>query len=352
MNYTVSLRNRSGKWSYQILIDGKYHSSKSGFRTKTEAKKAGDQAALKIKTPEKSKGTFKSVADLYIADGYKEKSTLRTYRMWLKALASLHDIEISKLSYSDVAPVINSYYLTHKLSGSQSILRFGKSIVDYAINKLDYDMKNPFIKIKLKAKEENMKKEHMILTMDEMMELFEKVEDPEYRFLTMLFGLAGLRISEARGLAHKHFTGDEILVRQQRQEVDEEIFVKEQLKSNNSKRAVPLHPDLKAAYKKIPVNIDKDQLIINRFIRSSDLSKVYKRLGYDITPHSLRHAYTTYCIQQGLDFKTISMIIGDSVEMVLKTYSHVNEDMYNHAKKVLTNPETKKPETAKNAEDK
>lgn len=346
MNYTVSLRKRGEKWSYQILIDGKYHSSKSGFKTKAEAKRAGDRAALQIKTPEKAKGTFKEVADLYIADGYKEKSSLRTYRMWLNALKPLHAIEMTKLSYSDVAPVINSYYLTHKLSGSQSILRFAKSIVDYAINKLDYDIKNPFIKIKLKPKEGNMKKVHTILTMDEMMELFDKIEDPEYRFLTMCFGLAGLRISEARGLTHNHFVGDEILIRQQRQEVDDEIFVKMQLKSNNSKRQVPLHPVLKEEYRKIPVNINKDSLIIKRFIRSGDLSKLYKRLGYDITPHSLRHAYTTYCIQQGLDFKTISMIIGDSVEMVLKTYSHVNEDMYNHAKKVLTNPETKKTELA------
>lgn len=350
MNYTVSLRKRSSTWSYQIFIDGKYHSSKSGFKDRKEAKKAGDSAALKIKTPERTKGTFKEVADLYIADGYKEKSSLRTYRMWLKVLEPLHAIEMNKLSYSDVAPVINSYYLTHKLSGSQSILRFGKSIVDYAINKLDYDIKNPFVKIKLKPKEDNMKKVHTILTMDEMMELFDKIEDPDYRFLTMCFGLAGLRISEARGLTHNHFTNDEILVRQQRQVVDDEIFVKMQLKSNNSKRQVPLHPVLKAEYRKIPVNINKDSLIINRFVRSSDLSKMYKRIGYDITAHSLRHAYTTYCIQQGLDFKTISQIIGDSVEMVLKTYSHVNEDMYNHAKKVLTNTETKKQESANNAD--
>jgi integrase len=350
MNYTVSVRKRSDTWSYQIFIGSKYHSSKSGFKTKAEAKRAGDSAALKIKSTDKAKGTFKEVADLYVADGYKEKSSLRTYRMWLNNLKPLHNIEMDKLTYSDVAPVINNYYLTHKLSGSQSLLRFGKSIVDYAINKLDYDIKNPFVKIKLKPKEENMKKKHTILTMDEMMELFEKIEDPDYKFLTMLFGLAGLRISEARGLAHKHFVGDEIHVRQQRQVVDNEIFVKPQLKSNNSKRNVPMHPALKAAYRKIPVNIDKDNLVIMRFVRSSDLSKMYKRIGYDITPHSLRHAYTTYCIQQGLDFKTISMIIGDSVEMVLKTYSHVNEDMYNHAKKVLTNPETKNKEAAKNAD--
>ena len=50
----------------------------------------------------------------------------------------------------------------------------------------------------------------------------------------------------------------------------------------------------------------------------------------------LRHAYATYCIQQGFDFKTVSELIGDTLDMVMRTYAHVNTDMRDHAKKVLT----------------
>ena len=141
MKYTVSTRKRSDTWSYQIFIDGSYYSSKSGFKTKMDAKKAGDKAAVKIKTPTKSKDTFKDVALLYIKDGNKEPATIDTYDNWLKVFELIHAIELIKLTYRDVAPLIQEYSLTHKYNGSQSILRFGKSVVEFAINKLDYDMK-------------------------------------------------------------------------------------------------------------------------------------------------------------------------------------------------------------------
>ena len=118
MNYTVSLRKRGDKWSYQIFIDRKYHSSKSGFKTKAEAKRAGNQAALKIKNPERKKNTFKEIADLYIDDGTKEETTKRAYKSWLKNFKPIHDIEMLKLTYVDVAPVIHDYYKEHKYNGT------------------------------------------------------------------------------------------------------------------------------------------------------------------------------------------------------------------------------------------
>lgn len=337
MNYTVSIRKRSDTWSYQILVDGKYYSSESGFKTKQEAKKTGDKVASRIINPVKSKDSFKVVADLYIKDGRKELTTMETYNRWLKVYTPIFDIEMLKLSYADVAPVINEYYLNHKYNGSQSILRFGRSIVDFAINKLDYDMRNPFKKISLERKSNNGKKEHLILTMDEMKQLFDKIENPDIRFLTMCFGLAGMRLSEARGLTFDCFKDNDIVISQQRVPLVGQKLVKGTMKSYNSARDIPLHKDLKKAYQEIPISFKKDRLIIEKFYQSNNISKVYRSLGYDITPHSLRHAYVTSCIQQGLDYKTIADYIGDTVEMVMKTYAHVNMEMKDHAREVLTN---------------
>ena len=336
MKYTVSTRKRSDTWSYQIFIDGSYYSSKSGFKTKMDAKKAGDKAAVKIKTPTRSKDDFLAIAKLYIADGIKEPTTIETYNRWLKVFEPVYDVEMLKLTYQDVAPVINEYYLTHKYNGTQSILRFGKSIVDFAINKLDYDMRNPFSKITLEKKSDKGKKQHRILTMDEMKILFDKIDNPEIRFLTMCFGLAGLRLSEARGLMFKNFKSDILIVEKQRVPVTGKILHKNTMKSHNSAREVPIDPDLKKAFKEIPRSIGKTDLIIDKFYASNAFSKVYRKLGYDVTPHSFRHAYATYCIQMGIDFKTVSELIGDDVKMVMDTYSHVNADMKERARKILT----------------
>lgn len=334
MNYTVSLRKRSSTWSYQIFIDGKYYCSKSGFKTKPEAKRAGDQAALKIKVPEKSKDTFKSIAELYINDGTREETTKRAYKSWLKNLEPIHDIEMLKLTYTDVAPIIHDYYKDHKYNGTMSLLRFGKSIVNYAIQKLDYDMKNPFDKVTVEEKASKSVKKHQILTESEMLELFDRIENQDMKFLTMCFGLAGLRISEARGLTRNSFKNQYIHITQQKQ-LDK--TVKPDTKSKDGHRKVPLDPRLKNELKKMPVALDKNQVIVQKHYQSNDLIKVYKSLGYSITPHSLRHAYATMAIQKGVDLKTISYFIGDTLEVVIKTYAHVNTDMIEQGRKVLTN---------------
>lgn len=337
MNYTVSIRKRSDTWSYQILVDGSYYASKSGFKTKADAKKAGDKAAVKIKTPVKSKETFKAIAELYIKDGNKEPATIETYNNWLKEYRDIHDLELLKLTYTDVAPIIQAYDLTHKYNGTQSILRFGKSIVEFAINKLDYDMRNPFNKISIDRKSDNGKKEHQILTTVEMRELFDKIVNPEIRFLVMAMALQGLRISEARGLRFDAFKGDKLHINYQRQKVKGKIVLKEVMKSHNSRRIIPLHPDFKDELKKMPINIDKKALVIDKFYASQTLIAHYKSLGYQITNHSLRHSYATAAIQNGLDFKTLSVMMGDNLQTVINTYSHVNTDMMTHAQNVLTN---------------
>ncbi|RHW62664.1 site-specific integrase, partial [Clostridium botulinum] len=61
----------------------------------------------------------------------------------------------------------------------------------------------------------------------------------------------------------------------------------------------------------------------------------FKKHGYTITFHELRHTYATRLIANGVDFKTVAQILGHSVEQTLKTYSHVNNDMLNKAHSVI-----------------
>ena len=68
---------------------------------------------------------------------------------------------------------------------------------------------------------------------------------------------------------------------------------------------------------------------------SNVLIKIYRRMGYDISVHELRHTYTTNLIANGIDFKTAAMLIGDTVDMVMKVYSHVNKDMMNKARDII-----------------
>ena len=51
----------------------------------------------------------------------------------------------------------------------------------------------------------------------------------------------------------------------------------------------------------------------------------------DISIHELKHTYATLLISNAIDFKTADRILGHDVEQLIKTYSHVTDDMMNKA---------------------
>ena len=43
--------------------------------------------------------------------------------------------------------------------------------------------------------------------------------------------------------------------------------------------------------------------------------------------HDLRHTYATKLLSNGVDIKTVSALLGDSIQTVLNTYVHFSDDM-------------------------
>lgn len=349
MNYTVSLRKRGEKWSYQILIDGKYHSSKSGFKDRKEAKRAGDSAALKIKTPERSKSTFKEIADLYINDGMKEESTKRSYRQWLKNLEPIWNIEITKIKYQDVSPLVFDYYSTHKYNGTKSLVGLGKSVFKFAQRKMKIDVDNPFEEVVIRKQSDKTKREPRVFTFDEILKLINDEPDPYMRWLFVCAGLAGMRIAEARAIrpAVIDLKTQRVKVNKQRTASNK---VKVIMKSEGGERSLKMHDRMVEEYLKLPIPINKEDFLLQKFISSTDVKKAFERHGYhDTTLHSLRHSFATVCIQRGMDFKTLADTIGDKLETVISTYAHVNMDMQKMADDILSGKDLTKYETTEAA---
>ena len=345
MNYTVSTRKRSDTWSYQIIVDGQYHSSKSGFKTKREAKRAGDTAALKIKTPERNKQTFKEIADLYIKDGMKAESTRRAYKQWLKNLEPIWHTEITKVTYQDVSPLIFDYYDTHKYNGTKSLVGFGKSVFRFASRKLKIDVDNPFDEITLRKQSDKTKREPRLFTFDEIIKLIDNESDPGIKWLFVCAGLAGMRISEARATRPRaiNLKSKRITIDKQRTESNK---VKAVMKSEGGERSIRMHDRMIEEYLKLPIPINKDDFLLETFISSTAVKKAFEQQGYpETTLHSLRHSFATVCIQRGIDFKTLAHILGDKLETVISTYAHVNTDMQKLADDILSGKDLTNPET-------
>jgi len=336
MDIKITTRKRV-TWSYQIYIktsgSWKYHSSGSGFKTQREAESKGHKLSREIQTqPEASQDCFKAIADKYIADGLKEPSTLKAYKAWLTVYKPIYDKAITEVDYSDISEIITDYYRDHAYMGTKSIMNFGKAIFKFAIKKLKIKMDNPFDDLTIKEKSNKKKKEHIILTMEAMTEFFNSIEDDDLRFLCMLLGYQGMRLSEARAIVSSDFDLKHDTVRVEKQ-FNPEFGPKNITKSQNSERFIPLHPRMKAEFLKQPTQFDKNRRLIQKNLDTVDIKAIYPGMR----AHSLRHSFATAMIEQGMDFKTLALIMGDTVEIIVSTYSHVNSNMMDNAKRIIEN---------------
>lgn len=336
MDIKITTRKRV-TWSYQIYIKTSgswiYHSSGSGFKTQREAESKGHKLSREIETqPEASQDCFKAIADKYIADGLKEPSTIKTYKCWLEVYKPIFDKSITEVDYSDVSQIVTDYYRDHRYLGTKSIMKFGNSIFKYAIKKLKIRMDNPFDGLEIREKSNKAKKTHIILTMQAMTEFFNSIEDDDLRLLCMLCGYEGMRISEARAITAADFDLKHNTVKVSKQ-YNVTFGPKDITKSQNGERLIPLHPLMKKEFRSLPVQLDKKRKLIQRNLTTDDIQDIYPGM----MAHSLRHSFATAMIEQGMDFKTLALIMGDAVETIISTYSHVNSNMFDNAKRIIEN---------------
>ena len=336
--YSTTIRKRGDTFGWQIRIkkddQWQYHSSQHGYLKEREAKQAMQKAVEELKLqPEEAEYTFGQIADLYIERGSKAPGTIRAYKSWVKNLHSIKDLKITEVKKVHAERAIYDYYANHLYGGTDDLLRFARSVCKYAIEHLEVNMRNPFTGLKLVERPDKGPKDINVLQLDQIHALISKLEEQgqyEIAFLTALMGLCGLRVGEARGLTKEHLKAD-LDVRKQRYEGG---TVTTRLKTKNSRRTVPVPDAVRRLAKTLPVPLTPDTLYVDACYASRDLKTAYKYAGYDVKPHALRHSYATNLIERGVDFKTVAALLGDTVEMVMKTYSHVNNNMMDNAVKI------------------
>lgn len=330
MNLLVRKKNKG----YQYVISYKdgltwRQTSKQGFATKGEAKRAGQARMRELEELNpivKNDTTFKEVAELMIQDGHKSDNTLETYQTFLKAYEDIHDLPINQLTYKDVMPIIRERERNFKYGGIKHYLVFGSAVCRYAIKKLKISRVNPFEDIVLRKpiKEKEQKK---VLTPSEVDQLLEEL-DGDVKLICAFIALAGLRISEVRGLTRSSIDLKEKTITVESQVHNEGN--RGALKTSNSYRVVPLSPKLSDIYISYPAKFSGE---VCKPLTTSAVN--YHLNKYGISSHTLRHSFATNCISAGLDFKTVASILGNTVEMVMSTYSHVNVEMEEKARKII-----------------
>lgn len=354
-------KRKDGRWEARITIQGKEGFSKKKSLYGKTYKEAKDKllnakAYLENNSMDqnkKSKTLAEAAEEWFHINRIKQKaSTQLKYRTMAEKhiLPVLGAIELQKLDEA----VINDF-LVQKLNNTEPYRDKGlsasyvktmgvilNSIINYAV---DMDYRNP-LKSKI-IKPSETKNDITIMSRNSQLDLERALL---YRVTPTAVGImlalqAGLRIGEISALRW-----DEIDLETKIIHVRHTIVrIKNDDESLPAKtRLVIDEPKTKTSYRDIPINtrlmnyllkarlLSKSEYVVSE--KSSFISprtfeyrfhKILDEFGIEkINFHALRHTFATRCVEQGVDVKTLSEILGHAnVGITLNTYVHSSIDM-------------------------
>ena len=278
---------------------------------------------------------------------HREYSTVLGYRNTFNKFSKLNDDALVDISQMDIQLIVDEMveYGLSKITIMDNLNRVYR-IFAAAVKPYKAIAKNPIESTKdFVIPQSKTKKKIKALTKAELDTLLDEISPYNDYIITLIASTCGLRIGEILGLTWDKidFKNKIIIVDKQWKELKKGIHGFGDLKSKNSNREVPIPPktftelrDYRSNSKILPMD---NRLVTDRNSKSttSRLIQKYRKLGFNISVHDLRHTYATMLIGSGVDFKTAAKFLGHNVEMTIKVYSHVNQDMIDAATLKLQN---------------
>jgi integrase/recombinase XerD len=255
---------------------------------------------------------------LWVADMKARSYSPRTIQTYTQAVSAYlaHDPAPTTLSIKRYLAVRLENVSTARVSTERKAL---KSLFSYLVEAglWDYNPVNQIRRISIKHRERALPSREAI---DKLLHAhtYRKCDDNRFKMVVTLLLDCGLRISEAASIrkADIDFSQSEIKV----------------MGKGGKERTVPISPitaQLLNAYIAqdgrsewlFPSNSKLGYMDIRSYEKS--MRRVCGRLGINITPHQLRHAFATYSLQSGARLEIISKLLGhSSISTTADIYTH------------------------------
>ena len=337
MQFNITIRKKDK--GYQCIVSYKdgnrwRQKSKQGFETQKAAKIHAQTIIDKLKkTITATDDSLRNITlidffNIYIRENApKTFNTLRTYRNTFDFFKPLHNEKITNITPYHVKRVLND--ISYSTASKNLALGIIQRLFSYAV--LPYKIL-PINELKVIPRYTNSKPEKIKALTDDEIEMFlsgVKSINYTYYILYCIAVYAGMRYGEIIGLTWENIDLDNntINVVQQFGAIDYNVYSMKPLKSKNSYRQLPIPPVLKSVLLEYKETCTTDRLFNMRISSSGVASEMMKRFLPDNSIHDLRHTYATKLLSNGVDIKTVSALLGDSLQTVLKTYVHFSDDM-------------------------
>lgn len=274
--------------------------------------------------------TFKQVADEWEEQHYKNIMYQTSYRyksLVKRAASSLGNIYIKSVTPQDISQILNDMvsqkFSTKSIKDQSSVI---KMIFKYAVIKR-YISENPALYI---SPPKGQPKINRSALSDEQIKIVDQNVDKDFGLLAFLLLYSGLRRGEALALTDKDidFENNIIYVTKSIEHHSNTPCLKEP-KTQAGKRQVPLVNKLKSQLLKhnlkgIIFSQNGNYMVKSYF--QTHWNNYVKTIGINITPHQLRHTFTTLLFEWNIDEKDTQEIMGHAdISTTRNIYTHIRQ---------------------------
>lgn len=309
---------------------------KSGFKKSGDAKAEGLKIRKKLEEEMpiiKANGseliTYREFADQYMAI---KKSEWSYNTMVIRKHALNHcdfeDKKITEVNKMDLAKNVKRLEEIYAHNTVASILSSWKVFLNAAVE-YNYLVSAP--NYTLKRDDADLAVEN-VMSIEEATKLQEAIKDKEVQLFTLLGITSGARAGEAVDLNTNDIdfkTGIWRIHHQYKYVEDVGYKHDQELKTKNSYREIPLPPITIKAINEFPFRT-MDGYVFGKApsYLAGRANHAYKKIGYEITFHGLRHTYITNLIRsKNFDLQSIAKLAGDTIETITETYIHYLKEM-------------------------
>lgn len=262
----------------------------------------------------------------------------------LYILKEFKDYKLSSITSTVLIKWINNFVdKKYSIKYTNEFISYLKQILQYASDNYNYNSKNLIHLQRIRddsVKEVKSDAEWNYWTNEQFTSFICSVDDPAYNLMFNFLYYTGLRFGEFAALNWNDLDFKEKTLKISKSlsnKVEGAKYIITTPKTENSKRIIDLDDELinklqnHYSNEAKLYNFSKDMFIFGN-VRYIAYTTFTRKLNYyidksginkNITPHGFRHSHVSFLIDIGCDSRDVANRIGDTVEIVEKTYYHM-----------------------------
>lgn len=265
------------------------------------------------------------------------ESTYRGFILRIRKIAKINNFKICNVDDKILSSIVEELAKNHKSGSLKAYLSTFNQIFKYAYNN-GHINKIPYLP---KIKQRVSNSEMTILSFEEIKKILTIARFSKrgnfYALLLIIFS-CGLRLGEAIGLTRDDINLDNSTITINKictVNLSGTAYIRAGAKTITSNRTIYVNKQVLKEVLKCsnPYNkyiFMKDNKITSVSSISIEVVNFFKKYGYDISAHKIRHMFITLAQQQGLSLPFIATYAGHTLSLItFNTYTHIKIDTQN-----------------------